>query len=245
MDVKIGTFNILHGRDYMHYLATGEEVIDLMKVSDAIKTMGLDICGLNEVRNQENVEGLCNQARVIAENIGYCYAFGKAINSKGGEYGNALISRYPIEDVEFIPITVPKETRTGNKYYEDRVLIAAKMSIDKQPLTVLVTHFGLNGDEQAEAIRVVKEYISKCTDPIVFMGDLNLCPASECYGQLSSVFKDTAETLTGEASTYPCPHPKYKIDYIFCNDRCRVTGAYVPEINVSDHRPYVTDIAIG
>ena len=244
MGLRLGTFNILHGRDYMYYLNTGEEVINLSKISEAICEMKLDICGLNEVRNQENLEGLCNQAKVIAENLGYYYVFGKAINNRGGEYGNALISKYPIEDVQFIPISVPRELRVGKNYYEDRVIIAAKISIDGRIITILVTHFGLNDDEKEEAIKAIKEYESKCTDPIVCMGDFNIRPDSDHYAELKDVFNDTAEFLIGNSKTYPCPCPKYKIDYIFCNDKCDVTRAFVPEFNISDHRPYVTDIEL-
>ena len=93
MGVSVGTYNILHGLNYPKWL-NGTEEIDLTLVSDAIREMKLDICGLNEVRNQEEVPGLCNQAKVIAENLGYHYVFGKAINYRGGEYGNALVTRH-------------------------------------------------------------------------------------------------------------------------------------------------------
>ena len=91
MSIRVGTFNILHGLDYPTYLETKEANIELSNVSVAISDLGLDVCGLNEVRNQENIEGLCNQARVIAENIGYNYVFGKAINWRGGEIGRAHV----------------------------------------------------------------------------------------------------------------------------------------------------------
>ncbi len=245
MGVRLGTFNILHGRDYMRYLNNGEEVIDLSKVSAAISDLGLDICGLNEVRNQENVEGLCNQAKVIAENLGYYYVFGRAIDNRGGEYGNALISKYPINDVEFIPISVPEKLRVGHNYYEDRVIIAAKISVDGELLTVLVTHFGLNDDEKDKGVEAILEYKSKCRSPVIFMGDLNIKPDSAYYAELNSVFNDTAESASGNLCTYPSTCPKYKIDYIFCNDKCNVTHAFVPELCVSDHRPYVADITVN
>ena len=58
MSIKVGTFNILHGQDYPYYLENKAPLINLTNVSDAISDLGLDVCGLNEVRNQENLEGL-------------------------------------------------------------------------------------------------------------------------------------------------------------------------------------------
>ena len=40
MSISIGTFNILHGRDYLTYLKTREETINLTLYSDAIRRMG-------------------------------------------------------------------------------------------------------------------------------------------------------------------------------------------------------------
>jgi endonuclease/exonuclease/phosphatase family metal-dependent hydrolase len=45
MKVQIGTYNIQHGVDRLHYLKTKEWKVDLPAVVNAIRTMELDICG--------------------------------------------------------------------------------------------------------------------------------------------------------------------------------------------------------
>jgi endonuclease/exonuclease/phosphatase family metal-dependent hydrolase len=146
MELNVGTFNIQHGKDHLHFLQTGEEVIDLKKMADVIRSANLDVCGLNEVRNDGAVGG-AYQAKVIAEALGYHFAFAKAIDHRGGEYGNALVSRYPIEQVCLVPIAVEQADRIAGQHFENRVLLCATLLVDRNLLTVLVSHFGLNDDE--------------------------------------------------------------------------------------------------
>ena len=51
MSFKIGTYNIQHGVDRLHFLKTKETKINLTAIVEAIRKMDLDICGLNEVWN--------------------------------------------------------------------------------------------------------------------------------------------------------------------------------------------------
>ena len=57
MSFKIGTYNIQHGVDRLHFLKTKETKINLTAIVEAIRKMDLDICGLNEVWNHEAIPG--------------------------------------------------------------------------------------------------------------------------------------------------------------------------------------------
>ena len=237
--MRIGTFNIQHGRHHALYLENGCEVIDLAGVAEVIRHGELDFCGLNEVRNQESVEGLCNQAKVIAEALGYHYVFAKAIDYRGGEYGNALVSRHPIVDWYTVPVSVSTERReaqTAHKY-EDRVLLVAKVDTPAAPVTVLVTHFGLNPDEIEEAIECIEGELRRHTGHVVLMGDFNLTPDSPYYGRLSALLRDTA-VPSDMPLTFPSHAPKIKIDYVFVSDSLGAGDVTVPALTQSDHRPY-------
>ena len=244
MTLLIGSYNILHGRDYPYYLQTKEERIDLAQTASAIRDLKLDICGLNEVRNQENVAGLCHQAKEIARELGYYYAFGKAINHRGGEYGNALVSRYPILSTKVIPIVVPAEERIEGQAYEDRALLCAEILVDGQKITVLVSHFGLNADEMEKAVAVVRDVAAGCDTPLMLMGDLNFKPDSPFYDALCGIFRDTAAIGEDPFHTFPSQKPDRKIDYVFISDAWETVDAYVPNVQYSDHRPYVTELKL-
>jgi len=245
MTLQVGTFNIQHGAHYPTRLSTGVARIDLVAVADAIADMGLDICGLNEVRNQENVAGLCHQARVIAERLGFYYAFARAIDHKGGEYGNAIVSRYPILSCTSVPLIVPAEERIEGEKYEDRVVLSAVLSVDGRELSVLVTHFGLYDVEQALAADTVCRLAEQATTPLVLMGDFNVTPDSPYIARISRVLTDTAVLLDGDGRTFPSNEPKGKIDYIFANRGLRVLSARVPSVLCSDHRPFVCTLAFA
>ena len=244
MSIKIGTYNIQHGVDRLYYLETQKTRLDLKSIAEAIRKMDLDICGLNEVWNHpliEGVEGECNQAKVLAERLGYpYYFFAKAIpHGKGGEYGNALLSKYPIVSARCIPLHIPVEQRAVEKgYYEDRVLLVAEISVDGTVLTVLDSHFGLNGDEIDQAIEAVGEVVSECKTPVLLMGDLNFFPNQVYYSKLCEILTDTATMMNNAQNTFTSENPQYRIDYIFVNDQVKILSNSVPEIIASDHRPY-------
>lgn len=245
MNVSVGTFNIQHGLDYLHLQETGEHLINLKRVSDAIKQMNVDICGLNEVRNHEMLEGKVNQARVIAENLGYHFVFVKAIDHHGGEYGNALVSKYPILSCKGIPMkTVPEKRLPGNRYYEDRVLLCAEVLVEHQVLNVFVSHFGLNKDEFEVAVSTVCDNVKYCMQPTILMGDFNFIPDSPYYAAIQEMLYDTSDLINENKNTYSSINPTRRIDYIFVNDQVKTISAQVLDIIVSDHRPYRVTIDI-
>ena len=89
--LTIATFNIKHGA----------EGID--KIAEAIKDISLDIIGLEEVDVNCERLGYIDETKEISELAGYeYYAFSKAISLGDGEYGTAILSRYPIESFEVI-----------------------------------------------------------------------------------------------------------------------------------------------
>ena len=250
MTLSVGVYNILNGEDYLHYLKTKERRLVPERFADAIKDMGLDVCALNEVRDHPALEGVCTwnrSGRVIAERLGYTYVFAKAIDVPGGGYGNALISRYPVENIRMIPIHIKPEDRDPNgvaRWYEDRVLLCADIAAQDKTLTVMVTHFGLNEDEKAAAVKVVREEAEKCQNPVVFMGDLNIGEASPHYASLCSFLEDSVAVIKGSAQSFPSPEPDRRNDYLFTKGAIKVTEASVPKVIISDHRPYVATVEL-
>lgn len=239
----MGTFNIQHGVHYAHFKKTNEKLIDLANVSEAIKQMKLDLCGLNEVRNFEMIEGDCNQAKVIAEKLGYHFVFAKAIDYRGGEYGNALVSKYPILSYQCIPMKIlPQDRLLNNRFYEDRVVLCAEILIDNQVLKVFITHLGLNEDELSLGVHTVCNCVKNWKQPIILMGDFNFDPNTTYYKSICEVLYDTSGLIQGDCNTFPSDEPIHKIDYIFINNYIKVKEASIPSLTVSDHRPYVVNI---
>ena len=106
----------------------------------------------------------------------------------------------------------------------------------------MVSHFGLNPDEQKNAAsRVVKSLEG---ERCVFMGDLNVTPDDPVLTPIRERMFDTAELFDGERLSFPSDKPRIKIDYIFTSPDIKAVRADIPAVVASDHRPYVAEIEL-
>lgn len=140
--------------------------LDLERTATVIKESGADIIGLNEVDFRTTRSGLINQAKYLAEALEMNYAYGASISNYIGSYGNALLSRYPIVDVEnFI---LPALEASGG---EKRSLLKARLELSRdKSIIILLTHLSLNREERREQIRWINQYLAELREPFILMG---------------------------------------------------------------------------
>lgn len=212
--------------------------IDFERIAEVIKDSGAEFVGLNEIRGKGITPEYEEQTEILSRLTGMKHSyFARAIFVGGTEpYGNALLSRYPIVSAEVIPVPDPPVKQNG-KYYESRCLLKAKLECG---LTVMVIHFGLNPDEQENAVRTVLENLEE--ERCVLMGDFNVTPDDPVLAPIRERMRDTAELFTEEKLSYPSDGPKIKIDYIFTSRDVKVMAADIPAVVASDHRPYTAEI---
>ena len=230
--MKIMTFNTQHCLNYL------ENKIDFPLFAKTIAKSGAEIIGLNEMRDEGEREDYEPQLKILSELSGYeNYYFARAIFYRGNNpYGNGIISKQRILSAETLPIPDPPG-RTEGKYYETRCILKAKF---ESGLTVLVTHFGLNPDEQENAVKAVIENLEK--EKCVLMGDFNVLPDDSVLAPIRALMKDTSDAFESEKLTFPSDNPDRKIDYIFVTPDIEVISADVPALVVSDHRPHTAEI---
>ena len=230
--MKIMSFNTQHCLNYI------ERKIDFQIMADAIKKCGADIVGLNEMRNKGIEEEFTDQMSALSELTGMeHHYFAKALDVRGANpYGNGFLSKYPIVSAETIAIPDP-EPRTYNGYYETRCLLKAKL---EGGITVLVSHFGLNPDEQKNAVDTVLKHLEdeKC----ILMGDFNVRPDNKVLDPIRARMKDTADLFDTELFSHPSDNPDKKIDYLFVSKDVEVISADIPAIVASDHRPHTATV---
>ena len=214
--------------------------IDFDIIADTIKKCEADIIGLQEMRDEGPDAEYQAQAKIIAEKLGYQdYYFAEAIRFGGvNPYGNAIISRYPIISAETIMIPDP-EMRKYDGYYETRCLLKATIDVGSG-LNVLVSHFGLNPDEQENAVETVVDNVTK--EHCVLMGDFNMEPDNPILNPIMQKLSDTAQNFLTPKFSFPSDNPTVKIDYIFVSKDLKVHCAEIPEIISSDHRPHIATI---
>ncbi len=236
MKVTVMSFNTQHCCNYI------TKKIDYDVMVKAIRDCGADIVGLNEMYGAGEAEYFEPQAQILAEKLGYHYYFAKAIEvfDVPSPYGNALISRYPILSAETIMIPDPENPREGG-WYETRCLLKATIDVG-QKLTVCVTHFGLEPDEQINAAATVSANLEDTA--CVLMGDFNVKPDNAVLAPIREKMYDTADMFEKELFSFPSDEPNRKIDYMFTSRDIRVLSADIPAVVASDHRPYVTEIEL-
>lgn len=232
--MKIMSFNTQHCLNFI------ERKIDFQIMADAIKKCGADIVGLNEMRDKGADADYDKQTEILSELSGLKYHyFAKAIEfDNKNPYGNGLISKYPIISAQTIPVPDP-DPRTGTKYYETRCLLKAKL---ESGITVLVIHFGLNKDEQKNAVKTVLDNIEK--EKCILMGDFNVTPDDEILNPIRSKMKDVAAFFDKPLLSVPSDNPDKKIDYIFVTEDVEIVSADIPAIVASDHRPHIATVNI-
>lgn len=233
MKLLAATYNIQHGIYHPEVLKSGRREVKLDRIGDFLAQARPDFCGINEIYGS-GVFG--EQPRLLAERLGYSFAFARALENKNGVFGNALLSRYPIKSSRSVEIkTAGERGGASGCWREDRVLLVAEADIGGRALTVMCCHCGLNADEREAAVRAVQTELAGCETPTVLMGDFNMTPDNPMYAVLAASLKDAAAGR--EAPTYPSEAPKSRIDYIFVSGDIEAEASYIGAEVISDHFP--------
>ncbi len=96
MKLTVATYNILHGKavDY-----------DWPRLAARILSCGADLVGLQEVDMRTHRNGGCDTLQGMSETTGLAYTrFVPTMAYDGGEYGTAILSRWPIESFRIFPL---------------------------------------------------------------------------------------------------------------------------------------------
>ncbi|MBO4888684.1 MAG: endonuclease/exonuclease/phosphatase family protein [Firmicutes bacterium] len=234
--MKIATYNVRH-------FSTGKlDEVDYPAFTEAIKSLDADIIGINESYGPGSRFGEKAQVQEIAEALGWNWFFAPAVEVPGwGIYGNSFLTRFPLLSAQCIaipdPIRLPQY-----KHYETRCVLLAEALTEAGPLTIAVTHFGLNPDEQQIALQTVQSLIRP--DRFILMGDLNVTPEDPILVPIRERLYDTAEKLQERKLSFPSDQPDRKIDYVFVSHDIHVADADIPAVTVSDHRPYIVSMTL-
>jgi endonuclease/exonuclease/phosphatase family metal-dependent hydrolase len=231
------TFNIHHGEGM-------DGRVDLARVAALVRDAAADIVFLQEVdRGVERtarrdlpaeLESLTGMACVFSNN----YAF------QGGEYGNAILTRFPIRRWTNTHLAM---LGTG----EPRGVLQVVVDAGGHDLVLLGTHLDHRPDdaERLASVAQVRELLAQYgTMPVLFGGDFNATPESRTWTALSASFDDTwAAVGQGSGFTIPSRAPDSRIDYLWVSKGASVRPlrAWVPVSDASDHLPLVAEFEWG
>lgn len=236
-EVTVLVYNIHAGKD-----AARRD--NLSRVAELVRGTGADLVLLQEVDRNTQRSGPADQPAALARLTGYSVAFGRTIGFQGGDYGIALLSRWPIQRDTLIPLAVSAPPGRTTDGHEQRGVLMAVVAAPGGSLAVLNTHLDASGDDHwrmqeiAEVLRVAADVRERGL-PLLLGGDFNARPESPVHQALRAAgFRDAwPECGTGDALTFPADTPNRRIDYLYLTGGARCLNARVLASDASDHRP--------
>ena len=243
--VRVMVYNIHAGKD-----AAGVDNLDA--VAALVRETGTDIALLQEVDSVTRRSRNVDQPAALASRTGFHVAFGSALDYDGGEYGVAILSRWPIRSDTLIHLPVdPPQLRSGGSR-EPRGALRADIATPWGNLTVLNTHLDASGPDtwRRQEVRTLIELAraARSRNPDVIVGgDMNSTPESAVQQEVAAAsLRDAfAECGRGTGLTFPADSAVKRIDYLYLADGIPCVGAEVRQTRVSDHLPLIVDIILG
>jgi endonuclease/exonuclease/phosphatase family metal-dependent hydrolase len=248
--LRVATYNIHKGvrgvgprkRLEIHNLGIGIEALDA------------DLVFLQEVRqfHQRDARQFARtwfgwpeqgQAEFLAPE-GYDVAYRTNAIVRGGEHGNALLSRWPIGDIGHHDVS--------DHRFEQRGLLHVPVHWNGVKINAIVAHFGLMHASRVRQVQRLAAFIAREVpddDAVIVAGDFNDwgdkldLPMTDCDLVRAVVPGDPPTRY----NTFPSRLPLFSMDRIYTRGfRCRSTS--VPRgaawARMSDHLPLVAELEL-
>jgi endonuclease/exonuclease/phosphatase family metal-dependent hydrolase len=205
--VRLVTWNIQHGR-------RRDGTVDVAALVDACVSFEADVLALQEVDRLAPRSGEVDEVALIGEAAGMRWVFGEAMPG----YGNALLSRGELEEVEVVAL--PHDSRREPRC----AVVGTTMGI-----AVAACHLGLFGDAEVQLPTVI-DVLCRRGGPHALLGDLN-------------IEEPDLAPLTGVRAgpTFVAHDPRTQIDHVALAGLEVSRAAVLPEQPVSDHRPLLVE----
>lgn len=232
--LRVMTYNI-------HHCSGSDSDITPQATARVIRAQRPDLVALQEVDVGTARVGGRDLAAELASLTDMQVVFAKAMDYQGGEYGLAILSRYPVGKSTVVHLP-------GRAAAEPRIALIVEIILPRrdEPLRMINVHLDHVGDEtdRLAQSRAIAAQFGLSTIRTILAGDFNARPDSQTIRNIDSSFTDTS---TDHSPTYPSGAPQRTIDYIFVSRHpgWQVGNSTVPvESAASDHRPVVVDLTL-
>jgi len=216
---------------------------DLGRIIETIRSYEPDVAFLQEVDDGVPRSRRHQQVEVLAAETGLsCYAFQRTVSLREGHYGNAILSRYPLDDTVEVDLTLRPKKRRG-------ALIARwRLPAGGHTKTIVLAnvHLGLAGFERRVQMRRLlraRHLASLRTrTPLVIAGDYN-----DVWDTLGRrILVGEGFQASGPAiRTFPAAMPLRPLDRAYFRGDLRVVRTFAGHTQIarraSDHLPLVVE----
>ncbi len=237
ISLRILAYNIHHGRGT-------DDQIDLDRIANVILQADPDIVALQEVDQRTRRSNQVDQTAALGKLTGMHYQFLKQIDFEGGEYGQAILSKFPIDELQihWLPGEPDRERRIVG-------MVQVQHPVGRFLFGSTHLHHANESFRNRQASRLT-EVAQSSQLPFVVAGDFNATPDSKCIQSLAVDWAVSTPTEIGaitESSssfaTFPAIAADRQIDYIMAfpkqNWEAGESVVY-DESLASDHRPLLS-----
>ncbi|NVK53523.1 MAG: endonuclease/exonuclease/phosphatase family protein [Flavobacteriaceae bacterium] len=233
--VKVLSFNILHG-------ATTKGDFNLDVIANVIKKADADFVSLQEVDFKTNRAKKYDLATELGYRTKMTSVFGRAMYFDGGEYGEAILSKYTFLHTRNVALPYTK----GNEPRAALEITTVLKSGDT--ISFIGTHLDhLKADtDRVSQAKVINKVFSKNIYPTILSGDLNDIPNSKAINILES-FWEVSYNKSKPKLTFPSDNPKLKIDYVLFYPKQQwkvVKTETICDTIASDHCGYLVTLEL-
>ncbi|MEZ6137476.1 MAG: alkaline phosphatase D family protein [Pirellulaceae bacterium] len=231
----------------IHHAEGVDGKLNLERIAQVIKESEADVIALQEVDRNVPRSDNVDQPQRLAELLRMHVAFGDNIELEGGQYGNAVLSRFPLQEVKNHPLP---PVNGG----EQRGVLQVEFELpSKVRATLFATHFDHrpNDEQRIASAKLINELRASVATPLVLLaGDLNATMASSAMNELDAVWR-TSSLM--EQPTIPVNKPERQIDFIM-HARPFMDSTFVlhalsttvlAEATASDHRAILTSYELS
>jgi len=222
------TYNIHHGAP------ENSDVVNLANIAAVIKNSGAELIALQEVDVNVPRSGKVNQAAELAKLLGMEYHFSKSIDYNGGEYGVAILSKYPLSNKrrELLPMPTLGEQRS--------IALATVTLPNGQNIEFASTHFDLNVPNRTAQAVYLNQMSATLNKELFVGGDYNAIPSSSEMLKLKEGF--TLSCMSSCPLSFPVNTPTKAIDFVIFNPKAANSYTLVSSVALlgqyaSDHLP--------
>ncbi len=233
--LRVMSYNIHHGEGL-------DGKLDLARIAQVIIDAKADIVALQEVdRGVERTQRRDLPAE-LAKLTGLTVQFDRNIPHQGGEYGNAVLTKFPIKRARNTHL---KMIGPG----EQRGVQQLVLEVHGRKVLFLNTHFDSrreHAERESSASELRQTVAAAGKIPVIACGDFNASPNSVAIGRMREFLTD-AWTVVGQGAGFTVPVKKAtrRIDYIWVSPTTiEPRKMEIPYSEASDHLPIVAELRL-
>ncbi|MGM9601506.1 MAG: endonuclease/exonuclease/phosphatase family protein [Faecousia sp.] len=215
LQLRVASYNIRLGGMLYGY--------DMEGLAEDIRKSGADLIGLQEVDKNTNRNLNQDTMKILGELLGYYYYFYPVTTVDGGEYGDGILSKYPIVNVTEHLLDVD----------EAGGFLMANIDIFGRQVMFCNTHY--YDPDVTGPLQAIYD-LTKDEDPFIITGDFN----TQAFDVFDAVFADCTIANHGTVTT----NEGSMVDNMIFSPSVEMLDFAATNTNASDHYLITSNIVI-